>query len=49
MKGQEAVVKKVEVKAKNEQPPLLFNLAELQSEVTKKFKIPVDKTLEIAG
>ena len=41
-------MKKVEVKAKNEQPPLLFNLAQLQSEVTKKFKIPVDKTLEIA-
>ncbi len=48
LKGQEAVVKKVEVKMKNEQPPLLFNLAELQSEVTKKYKIPVDKTLEIA-
>jgi len=48
LEGQEAVVKKVEVKTKNEQPPLLFNLAELQSECTKKFKIPVDKTLEIA-
>lgn len=48
LKGREAFVKKVEVKIKNEQPPLLFNLAELQSESTKKFKIPVDKTLEIA-
>lgn len=48
LKGHDAVVKKVEVKAKNEQPPLLFNLAELQSEATKKFKIPVDRTLEIA-
>ena len=48
LKGHEAVVKKVEVKTKNEQPPLLFNLAELQSEATKKFKIPVDRTLEIA-
>ena len=48
LQGQEAAVKKVEVKAKNEQAPLLFNLAELQSEATKKFKIPVDRTLEIA-
>ncbi len=48
LKGQEAAVKKVEVKVKKEQPPLLFNLAELQSEVNKKFKLPVDKTLEIA-
>jgi DNA topoisomerase-3 len=48
LQGQEAVVGKVQIRLKNEQPPLLFNLAELQSEVTKKFKIPVDKTLEIA-
>lgn len=48
LKGKEAVVKKVEVKVKSELPPLLFNLAELQSEANKKFKIPVDKTLEIA-
>ncbi len=46
--GQEAIIKKVEVKVKNEQPPLLFNLAELQSEANKKFKLPVDKTLELA-
>ncbi|PYG87118.1 DNA topoisomerase-3 [Ruminiclostridium sufflavum DSM 19573] len=46
--GKEAVIKKVEVKVKNEQPPLLFNLAELQSEANKKFKLPVEKTLEIA-
>ncbi len=48
LQGLEAAVKKVEIKTKNEQPPLLFNLAELQSEATKKFKIPVDRTLEIA-
>jgi DNA topoisomerase IA len=48
LKEHEAVIKKVEVKVKNEQPPLLFNLAELQSEANKKFKLPVDKTLEIA-
>jgi DNA topoisomerase III len=48
LKGHEATIKKVEIKVKNEQPPLLFNLAELQSEANKKFKLPVDKTLEIA-
>ncbi|MFZ5986859.1 MAG: DNA topoisomerase 3 [Bacillota bacterium] len=48
LKGYQARIKKVEIKTKNEQPPLLFNLAELQSEANKKFKLPVDKTLEIA-
>lgn len=48
LKGHEATVKKVEIKVKTEPPPLLFNLAELQSEANKKFKLPVDKTLEIA-
>ena len=48
LRGNEAVIKKVEVKVKSEPPPLLFNLAELQSEANKKFKLPVDRTLEIA-
>lgn len=48
LKGHQAKVKKVEIKTKNEKPPLLFNLAELQSEANKKFKLPVEKTLEIA-
>lgn len=48
LEGHEAVVKKVEVKLKKEQPPLLFNLAELQSEANKKYKISVNRTLEIA-
>lgn len=48
LKDKEATIKKVDIKTKAEQPPLLFNLAELQSEANKKFKIPVDKTLEIA-
>lgn len=48
LKDQPAVVGKVEIKVKSEPPPLLFNLAELQSEANKKFKLPVDKTLEIA-
>ncbi len=48
LEGLEAAVKKVDVKVKKEQAPLLFNLAELQSEANKKFKISVNKTLEIA-
>lgn len=48
LEGATGEILKVEAKNKNEQPPLMFNLAELQSECTKKFKIPVDKTLEIA-
>ncbi|MEL7654958.1 MAG: DNA topoisomerase 3 [Bacillota bacterium] len=48
LQGQEAIVKKVDVKIKKEQAPLLFNLAELQSEANKKFKLSVNKTLEIA-
>jgi len=48
LEGAVGEILKVEAKNKNEQPPLMFNLAELQSECTKKFKIPVDKTLEIA-
>lgn len=48
LEGKDAKVKKVEVKLKKEPAPLLFNLAELQSEANKKFKIPVNKTLEIA-
>jgi DNA topoisomerase-3 len=48
LEGHEAAVKKVEVKLKKEQPPLLFNLAELQSEANKKYKISVNRTLEIA-
>lgn len=45
--GAPAIIKKVEVKVKKEQAPLLFNLAELQSEANKKFKISVSRTLEI--
>lgn len=48
LEGKEAAVKKVEVKVKKEQAPLLFNLAELQSEANKKFKLSVSRTLEIA-
>ena len=30
----------------NKNPPLLFNLAEIQNECTKRFKIKPDETLE---
>ena len=44
----EAVVKKMEKKVEKKNPPMLFNLAELQAECAKKFKISPDETLAIA-
>ena len=41
-------VESVTKKAEKKKAPLLFNLAELQNECSKKFKISPDKTLEIA-
>ena len=43
----EALVTDVKKSKQKENPPLLFNLAELQNECTKKFKIKPDETLEI--
>lgn len=43
-----ALVKKMEKKVEKKNPPLLFNLAELQAECAKKFKISPDETLAIA-
>ncbi len=43
-----AIVKKMEKKVEKKNPPLLFNLAELQAECAKKFKISPDETLAIA-
>lgn len=48
LRDKQGRIAKITKKKKNELPPLLFNLSELQSEANKKFKIPVDKTLEIA-
>lgn len=48
LRDKKGSVFKITKKKKNELPPLLFNLSELQAEANKKFKIPVDKTLEIA-
>lgn len=43
-----AIVKSIEKKMEKKNPPLLFNLAELQAECAKRFKIRPDETLEIA-
>lgn len=42
-----AVVDAVEKKKENKNPPLLFNLAELQNECSKLFKISPDETLRV--
>ncbi len=44
----EGVVKSVERKKETKNPPLLYNLAELQNECSKLFKISPDETLRIA-
>lgn len=41
------VVEEISKKTQKEKPPLLFNLAELQNECTKRFKISPDETLQI--
>ena len=43
----QAVVEKIERKNENKKPPLLFNLAELQNECSRLFKISPDETLKI--
>ncbi len=43
----EAVVEAVEKKREKKNPPLLFNLAELQNECSKLFKISPDETLKV--
>ncbi len=42
-----AVVSEVTKKSEKKNPPLLYNLAELQNECSKKFKISPDETLKI--
>ena len=42
-----AVITELKKSTQKEKPPLLFNLAEVQNECTKKFKIKPDETLEI--
>ena len=43
----EAIVEKIEKKKENKNPPLLFNLAELQNECSRLFKLSPDETLKI--
>ncbi len=40
-------IEKIEKKKEKKNPPLLFNLAELQNECSKRFKISPDETLRI--
>ena len=44
---QKAEILSVETKKEKKKPPLLFNLAELQNECSKRFKISPDETLKI--
>lgn len=46
--GKEAVVKTLEKGTSKKKAPLLFNLAELQAECAKRFKISPDETLQVA-
>ena len=45
---EQPVVQKVEKKKETKNPPLLYNLAELQNDCSKLFKISPDETLKIA-
>lgn len=47
LKDKEAIIDSVKKSKQKENPPLLFNLAEVQNECTKRFKIKPDETLEI--
>ncbi len=45
---QDPVIEKIEKKKETKNPPLLYNLAELQNDCSKLFKISPDETLRIA-
>ena len=47
LKDKKAIVSEVKKSKQKENAPLLFNLAEIQNECTKRFKIKPDETLEI--
>lgn len=47
LKEKDATVEEVKKTKQKENAPLLFNLAEIQNECTKRFKIKPDETLEI--
>ena len=45
--GKQAIVENIKKSKQKENAPLLFNLAEIQNECTKRFKIKPEETLEI--
>ena len=47
LEGKTAIITELKKSKQKENPPLLFNLAEIQNECTKRFKIKPDETLEI--
>ena len=47
LEGKEAIVTQIKKSKQKENAPLLFNLAEIQNECTKRFKLKPDETLEI--
>lgn len=47
LKDKKAVIEEIKKSKQKENAPLLFNLAELQNECSKRFKIKPDETLEI--
>ncbi len=47
LQGKKAKIVELKKSKNKENPPLLFNLAEIQNECTKRFKIKPDETLEI--
>lgn len=47
LKDKKAIIEEVKKSKQKENAPLLFNLAEIQNECTKRFKIKPDETLEI--
>ena len=48
LNGQTARIKSIEKTISRKKAPLLFNLAELQAECSKRFKISPDQTLQVA-
>ncbi|MBO4815614.1 MAG: DNA topoisomerase III [Clostridia bacterium] len=47
IKNNKAIVTEIKKSKQKENAPLLFNLAEIQNDCSKKFKIKPDKTLEV--
>ena len=45
--GKEAIITELKKSKQKENAPLLFNLAEIQNECTKRFKIKPDETLDV--